>query len=275
MTQISTQKNMKKKLELSAEDIAILNSKIGLKHLLYDKKVNVEKALRYTKYELRIRELQAELIKLQNWVIEGNRKVVVIFEGRDAAGKGGAIRRMTAHINPRHYRIVALPKPLIEEQGQWYFQRYVQRLPKPGEMVFFDRSWYNRAIVEPVNGFCTHQEYEIFMGQVNDFEKMIIESGTYLIKFYFSISKEEQARRFSDIKRSPLKRWKMSPVDERAQELWDVYTQYKRKMFERTNTPHAPWVIINADRKTTARVEAAEHILKTIPYLEEADKQQP
>ncbi len=266
---------MKKKLELSAEDIAILNSKIGLKHLLYDKKVNVEKALRYTKYELRIRELQAELIKLQNWVIEGNRKVVVIFEGRDAAGKGGAIRRMTAHINPRHYRIVALPKPLIEEQGQWYFQRYVQRLPKPGEMVFFDRSWYNRAIVEPVNGFCTHQEYEIFMGQVNDFEKMIIESGTYLLKFYFSISKEEQARRFRDIKRSPLKRWKMSPVDERAQELWDVYTQYKRKMFERTDTPHAPWVIINADRKTTARVEAAEHILNTIPYLVEADKQQP
>ena len=163
-----------KKLNLSEEDIAILNSRIGLKHLLYDKKVNVEKALRYTKYELKIRDLQSEIIKLQNWVIREKKKVVVIFEGRDAAGKGGAIRRMTAHINPRYYRIVALPKPSVEEQGQWYFQRYVNQLPKPGEMVFFDRSWYNRAVVEPVNGFCTQEEYEIFMGQVN---YLVLESG--------------------------------------------------------------------------------------------------
>ena len=260
-----------KKLNLSEEDIAILNSRIGLKHLLYDKKVNVEKALRYTKYELKIRDLQSEIIKLQNWVIREKKKVVVIFEGRDAAGKGGAIRRMTAHINPRYYRIVALPKPSVEEQGQWYFQRYVNQLPKPGEMVFFDRSWYNRAVVEPVNGFCTQEKYEIFMGQVNYFEKMILESGTYFIKFYFSISKAEQASRFKEIKTSPLKRWKMTPVDHKAQELWDEYTKYKQKMFEKTNLPESPWIIINADRKTTARLEALEYILKTIPY----EKEQP
>jgi polyphosphate kinase 2 len=253
-------------LKLSDEDIAILNSPFGLKHLMYEKKVNVEKALRYTKYELRIRELQAEMIQLQHWVIQHHKKVIVIFQGRDAAGKGGAIRRITAHINPRHYRIVALPKPTEEENGQWYFQRYVNQLPRPGEMVFFDRSWYNRAVVEPVNGFCTQEEYEMFMGQVNEFEKMIVESGTYLIKFYFSISKEEQARRFKEIKSSPLKKWKMTPVDERAQELWDEYTKYKRKMFENT-AKYCPWVIIEADRKTSARVEALEYILKTIPYM--------
>jgi polyphosphate kinase 2 len=206
------------------------------------------------------------LVKLQTWVIDENKKVVVLFQGRDAAGKGGAIRRITAHINPRHYRIVALPRPSEEERGQWYFQRYISRLPKPGEIVFFDRSWYNRAIVEPVNGFCTQEEYDIFMGQVNNFEKMLIESNTYLIKFYFSISKDEQARRFSDIKNSPLKRWKLTPVDERAQELWDKYTGYKERMFAETDTPFAPWKVIEANRKTEARIEAAEHILKTIPY---------
>ena len=165
--------NKKKKPDsLSKEDLIILNSKIGLKHLIADKKLNIEKALRQTRYELRMRELQTELIKLQNWVIGNGKKVVIIFEGRDAAGKGGAIRRITAHINPRHYRIVALPKPTEEEEGQWYFQRYVNRLPKPGEIVFFDRSWYNRAVVEPVNGFCTELQYERFMGQVNEFERM-------------------------------------------------------------------------------------------------------
>lgn len=255
-----------KSLNLTPEDIAILNSRIGLKHLFYEKKINVEKALRYAKYEIRVREYQAELIKLQNWVIQQRQKVVVLFEGRDAAGKGGAIRRITAHINPRYYRIVALPKPTIEEQGQWYFQRYVNQLPKPGEMVFFDRSWYNRAVVEPVNGFCTPEEYAVFMAQVNDFEKMIINSGTYLIKFYFSISKAEQADRFREIRQSDLKKWKMSPVDERAQELWDDYTRFKQKMFDQTNMPESPWVIINADRKTAARLEAMDYVLKTIPY---------
>ncbi|RMG59496.1 MAG: polyphosphate kinase 2 [Bacteroidetes bacterium] len=253
-------------LPLSPEDLEILNSKIGLKYLMADKKVNVERALRLARYELSLRSLQTELIKMQQWVIEQRKRVVILFEGRDAAGKGGAIRRMTAHINPRHYRIMALPKPTEEERGQWYFQRYVNRLPKPGEIVFFDRSWYNRAVVEPVNGFCTPEEYAIFMGQVNHFEKMIIESGTYLIKFYFSITKEEQARRFKDIKSSPLKKWKMTPVDERAQELWDIYTEYKQKMFAETHTPHAPWLIIEANQKTFARVEATRQVLARLPY---------
>ena len=253
-------------LNLSKEDIEILNSKIGLKHLFAEKKLNYEKALRLTRYEIKLRELQTELIKLQNWVIKTNQKVVIIFEGRDAAGKGGAIRRITAHINPRHYRIVALPKPTAEEEGQWYFQRYVNKLPKPGEIVFFDRSWYNRAVVEPVNGFCTKEEYDRFMGQVNEFERMVVESGTYFIKFYFSISKEEQARRFKEIKNSPLKKWKMTSVDENAQKLWDEYTRYKNIMFEKTNTKLCPWNIIKANKKTNARIEATEHILKTIPY---------
>lgn len=261
-----TDRKTRPALELSDADVAILNSRIGLKYLVADKKTNVEKALRLAQYELQLRDLQAELIQLQNWTIRERKKIVVIFEGRDAAGKGGAIRRMTAHINPRHYRIVALRKPTEEEIGQWYFQRYVNQLPKPGEIVFFDRSWYNRAIVEPVNDFCTSTEYNIFMGQVNDFERMIVESGTYLIKIYLSISREEQARRFQDIRTSRLKRWKMTPVDERAQELWDVYTAYKKKMFAHTDTELAPWRVIQADRKSEARIEAVELLLKTIPY---------
>ena len=257
------------KLNLTTEEVKILNSSIGMKHLLADKKLNYEKALRLAEFELNLRSLQAELIKLQNWIIREQKKAAIIFEGRDAAGKGGAIRRITAHINPRHYRKVALPKPTEEEKGQWYFQRYVNNLPKPGEIVFFDRSWYNRAVVEPVNGFCTQKEYEQFMGQVNEFERMVVESDTFLIKFYFSISKEEQERRFKEIKSSPLKRWKMTPVDEKAQELWDEYTRYKKLMFKKTDTKLCPWVIIQADKKSSARIEATEHILKTIPYQEE------
>ncbi len=259
-------KTKKTLLDLSPEDIKILNTKIGLKNLIADKKLDYSKALRQARFETRLRELQIELIKLQHWVINNDQKVVILFEGRDAAGKGGAIRRITAHINPRFYRIIALPKPTVEEEGQWYFQRYVNRLPKPGEIVFFDRSWYNRAVVEPVNGFCTEEEYQIFMGQVNEFERMIVESNTYLIKFYFSISKKEQAQRFSEIKSSPLKRWKMTPVDEKAQELWDDYTKYKLKMFKQTNTALCPWVIIDANQKSSARLAATEHILRTIPY---------
>ena len=255
-----------KNIELTPKELEIINSKIGLKNLLAEKKFDLEKSLRLTKYELKLRELQTELIKLQNWTIREGKKIVVLFEGRDAAGKGGAIRRITAHINPRHYKIAALPKPTEEQIGQWYFQRYVNRLPKPGEIVFFDRSWYNRAVVEPVNGFCTEKEYQIFMGQVNDFEKMITESDIYLIKFYFSISKEEQAKRFQEIKSSPLKKWKITPVDERAQELWDEYTKYKERMFKQTNLKQSPWVIIDANKKTEARLIATEYILETIPY---------
>ena len=252
---------------LSSEDLALLNSSQGHRMLFARPDVDVRRVLRELRYERRLADLQVDLVRLQSWVIEQRERVCVIFEGRDAAGKGGAIRRTTARINPRHYRVVALDKPTVDEQGEWYFQRYVQRLPRPGEIVFFDRSWYNRAVVEPVNDFCTAEEYEVFMGQVNHFEKMIVESGIRLIKFYFSISKEEQAARFEQIKGDPRKRWKITPVDERAQELWDDYTQYKERMFEVTHTAVSPWVVIDANRKREARIAAIEHLLETLPYV--------
>ena len=252
--------------ELTDEELDLLNSRAGLYALLRSRKVNVRKALEEIKYDIVLKKNQEELIKLQNWVIQEDKKVVIVFEGRDAAGKGGAIRRITEYINPRFFRIVALNIPTDDERKQWFFQRYINQLPKPGEIVFFDRSWYNRAVVEPVNKFCTDQEYEIFMSQVNDFEKMIIQSDTYLIKFYFSITKAEQAKRFRDIRNNPLKRWKMTPVDEKAQALWDDYTYYKKRMFEVTNTAHAPWVIVDANQKPKARLQAIKHILETIPY---------
>ncbi len=255
-----------KEINLTEDDVAVLNSKTGLKRLLSYPKIDLKKTIRYVNYENYLDELQVELIQLHNWVINNRKKMVVVFEGRDAAGKGGAIRRITEHINPRHFKIVALPKPDEVERGQWYFQRYVNQLPKEGEIVFFDRSWYNRAIVEPVNGFCSQEEYSIFMKQVNHFEKMIIDSGTILIKLYFSISKEEQAKRFEEIKNNPLKKWKMSPVDEKAQELWEVYTKYKKAMQKKTNTDYAPWKVIKANKKTKARIKAIEHLLAVTPY---------
>jgi len=252
--------------EITEEKLELLNSKLGLYALLRNKKVNLDAAMEEATYEAQLKKLQEELIKLQKWVIDNHKKVVILFEGRDAAGKGGAIRRITEYINPRHFKIVALNIPTEDERKQWFFQRYINELPKPGEIVFFDRSWYNRAVVEPVNEFCTKEEYQIFMDQVNGFEKMLIQSDTHLIKFYFSISKEEQARRFADIKKSPLKRWKMTPVDERAQELWDEYTAFKDRMFEKTDTKESPWVIIDANKKSTARLGAIRHILEVIPY---------
>ena len=255
-----------KDIALSKADVEVLNSQTGLKNLFAYPDINLESTLNRCAYDEELKILQAELVKLQDWVIQNDKKVVVLFEGRDAAGKGGAIRRMTAHINPRFFRIEALPKPTEEERGQWYFQRYVNRLPQKGEMVFFDRSWYNRAVVEPVNAFCSAEEYEIFMGQINYFERMILESDIYLLKIYFSISKDEQAKRFEDIKQNPLKKWKMSAVDERAQELWDEYTKYKLRMFSHTDNEQAPWKIIKANKKTFARLEAIRYVLEQLPY---------
>ncbi len=252
--------------ELTSLELKKLNANKALITLLSREPINIDRALRYIDYERKLKKLQTEMIKLQTWAIDNDERIVVIFEGRDAAGKGGAIRRITERINPRHMRIVALPKPSEDEQTQWYFQRYVQQLPKAGEIVFFNRSWYNRAVVEPVNDFCTQEEYEIFMTQVNDFERMLLDSGIHLVKVYMSISKKEQAKRFDEIKNDPLKQWKMSPVDEKAQELWEKYTEYKNAMFEKTNTPNSPWKIIKANRKTDARVNALNHLLKRIPY---------
>jgi len=252
--------------KLTSESVNILNSNKGLTALLSKEPYNLEKAVRYVNYEKKLKKLQIELIRMQAWAIENNERIIVIFEGRDAAGKGGAIRRITERINPRNYRIVALPKPTEMEQTQWYFQRYVKQFPKGGEIVFFDRSWYNRAVVEPVNGFCTNEEYKTFMNQINDFERMITESGIRLVKIYMSISKKEQAKRFEEIKKDPLKQWKMTDVDRKAQELWDGYTKYKNAMFAKTSEGNLPWKIIKANRKTYARVAAMTHLLKSIPY---------
>ena len=257
---------------LTKKKLKKLNSKRGLKLFLKDNDMNVAKALRILNYEAKLKKLQEELITMQQWVEAKGEKLVVIFEGRDAAGKGGAIRRITQNLNPREFDVVALPKPTPEEKSQWYFQRYIKNLPRSGQITFFDRSWYNRAVVEPVNGFCTTEEYVIFMNQVNDFEKMLVDSGVRLVKFYFSISKDEQARRFKDIKTSPVKKWKFSAVDQAALGLWDVYTDYKAKMFEKTDTDFAPWMVIEANRKMRARVEVIQRLLDIIPYNTDTPK---
>jgi polyphosphate kinase 2 len=251
---------------LSPKNLKKLNSKKGLLALLSKEPINIERAIRYVDYQKKLVQLQAELIRLQTWAINKEERIIVVFEGRDAAGKGGAIRRLTERINPRHMRIVALSKPTKDEQSQWYFQRYVEQLPKAGEIVFFDRSWYNRAVIEPVNGFCTKKEYEIFMDQVNDFERMILQSGIHVVKIYMSISKKEQSKRFEEIKSDPLKQWKMTKLDEKAQFFWDDYTVYKKAMFEKTNTEISPWKIIRANRKTEARINVINQILDSIPY---------
>ncbi|PIE50260.1 MAG: polyphosphate kinase 2 [Flavobacteriales bacterium] len=253
-------------MEITQKQFKKLQTKKGIRALLRNESMNAEKAIKFITYEKRLEKLQEEMIKLLNWVVEKEKKLVIIFEGRDAAGKGGAIRRITENLNPRQHRVVALPKPNEVEQGQWYFQRYINQLPKAGEIVFFDRSWYNRAVVEPVNGFCTDEEYKTFMEQVNQFEAMLVDSGTQVLKLYFSISKEEQIKRFEEIKNSPVKRWKFSKVDEKALELWDKYTEYKEKMFHKTNTKKIPWKVVKANKKSKARIEALEYILKEVPY---------
>ena len=251
----------------SQKELKLLSTNRAIKMMLQQRgEINPSRVLRYVKYEQYLEQLQVELIKMQKWIIESDQRVCILFEGRDAAGKGGAIRRITHHINPRFYNVVALPKPTEQERGQWYFQRYISKLPNPGEIVMFDRSWYNRAVVEPVNEFCTLEQYDRFMNEVNPFETMITNDNIILIKLYFSITKEEQERRFEDIKTNPLKRWKMSPVDEKAQGLWDVYTEYKERMFAQTNSEMNPWIVLKANRKTTARIKAIEHILERVPY---------
>lgn len=251
---------------ISNKNLKLLNSKLGIKTLLTQKTWDYNRAIKILKYENELVTLQAELLKLQTWIQENKTRVIILFEGRDSAGKGGAIRRITHYLNPRSIRITALPKPTMEEKEQWYFQRYINHFPKSGEMLFFDRSWYNRAVVEPVNGFCTQKEYEKFMDEVNDFERMLVSDNSVLIKLYFSITKEEQKSRFENIQNDPLKRWKYSEVDSRAQALWDVYTEYKKKMFEKTNTEVAPWKVIEANSKGKARIEAIKYILDSIPY---------
>jgi len=259
-------KTLKKTVALSPEDLDEVNTKKGLIQLLNTRNVNVEKALVKLRYEQELEKLQIELVKLQRAVQLEGRRVAIIFEGRDAAGKGGTIRRFIEHLNPRTARIVALPKPSEVQKGQWYFQRYVEKLPDPGEMVFFDRSWYNRAVVEPVMNFCTDAQYRVFMQQVPEFEHMLYEDNLELVKFWFSIAKEVQADRFDSRRHDPLKQWKISPVDEEAQENWDVYSKYKNGMFSRSHTSYAPWIIVKANDKKKARLESMRHVLSMLDY---------
>lgn len=217
-------------------------------------------------YEEELKKLQIELLKLQNHVKDKGLKILMIFEGRDAAGKGGTIKRITEHLNPRGARVVALDKPSDVEKTQWYFQRYVQHLPSAGEMVFFDRSWYNRAGVEPVMGFCSEEEHKEFLHEVGEYERMLVNSGIILFKFYFSVSKNEQARRFKERKTDPLKQFKLSPVDAKSQDLWDKYTIAKYSMLLASHTPHAPWIIIRSDNKKKARLNCFKHVLARSEY---------
>ncbi|MFX1764227.1 polyphosphate kinase 2 [Paraburkholderia sp. A1RI-2L] len=217
-------------------------------------------------YERQKYRLQVELLKLQAWVRETGQRVVIVFEGRDAAGKGGTIKRFMEHMNPRGARVVALEKPTEVERGQWYFQRYVQHLPSAGEIVLFDRSWYNRAGVERVMGFCSPEEYAEFMQQAPEFERHLIRSGIHLIKFWFSVSCVEQRRRFKERSAHPLKQWKLIPVDLASLDKWDEYTQAKEAMFSQTDTADAPWTVVRSDCKKRARLNAMRYVLHKLPY---------
>jgi polyphosphate kinase 2 len=217
-------------------------------------------------YERQKYRLQVELLKLQAWVKERGQKIVVLFEGRDAAGKGGTIKRFMENLNPRGARVVALDKPTEQERGQWYFQRYIQHLPTAGEIVLFDRSWYNRAGVERVMGFCTQQEYLEFMRQAPEFERMLVHQNVHLIKFWFSVSRKEQRRRFKERETHPLKQWKLSPVDMASLDKWDDYTKAKEAMFFYTDTADAPWTVIKSDCKKRARLNAMRYLLHKLPY---------
>lgn len=219
-------------------------------------------------YFVELLRLQKELVKLQDWVVETNAKIAIIFEGRDAAGKGGAIKRITQRLNPRVCRVAALPAPTEREKTQWYFQRYVPHLPSGGEIVLFDRSWYNRAGVERVMGFCTDEEYEEFFETVTDFERMLVGSGVHMLKYWFSISDEEQEFRFHCRNHDPLKQWKLSPMDLESRRRWEEYTNAKEIMLERTHIPEAPWWVIDGDDKKRTRLNCMHHLLEQIPYRE-------
>jgi len=257
---------MNQKSQLTLEDIEGITSRLELKNVIKNKGIDYSKILRTVEYEEELKKLQIELVKLQQWVAKNNKRVAVIFEGRDAAGKGGAIRRFMEHLNPRSSRLVALNKPTDIEKGQWYFMRYIKELPNPGEIVFYDRSWYNRAVVEPVMGFCKEKEYNEFMAQVPEFEHMLYEDGLIIIKFWLSISKAEQQKRFNSRMKNPLKRWKFSPVDQKGQELWDSYSHYKNLMYSKTHTSYSPWVIVKTNNKEVARLECIRYVLSKFEY---------
>jgi polyphosphate kinase 2 len=230
------------------------------------------KRVRRREYERGKKDLQIELLKVQNWVKETGQRIIILFEGRDAAGKGGTIKRFMEHLNPRSARVVALEKPTEAEHGQWYFQRYIAHFPTSGEMVFFDRSWYNRAGVERVMGFCKPLEYLEFLRQAPEFERMLVNSGILLFKYWFSVSRDEQLRRFVARRDDPLKHWKLSPIDIKSLDRWDDYTEAKKAMFFNTDTADAPWTVVKADDKKRARLNCMRHFLHSLPYPEKNPK---
>jgi polyphosphate kinase 2 len=217
-------------------------------------------------YEKELERLQIELVSMQRWVAASGSRVLVIFEGRDAAGKGGAIKRIMQYLNPRQARVVALPQPSEREQGQWYFQRYIEHLPTKGEIVLMDRSWYNRAGVERVMGYCTDEQYELFMHQVPTIEKMLVDDGVILIKYWFSVSDKEQQKRFKSRLHDPMRQWKLSPTDLESITRWEDYSRAKDAMFEATDTKHAPWWTIDSDDKKAARLNVINHLLSQVAY---------
>jgi polyphosphate kinase len=222
-------------------------------------------------YETELRLLQIELLKVQRWAGETGQKIIAIFEGRDGAGKGGTVKRFMEYMNPRGAIVVALPKPSDRERGQWYFQRYVGHLPSAGEIVLFDRSWYNRAGVEPVMGFCTPEEHAEFLRQCPLFEHMLVRSGIWLSKYWLSVGREEQKKRLQERRDDPLKQWKVSPIDQAAIEKWDEYSAARDLMFDNTDTPHAPWTIVKTDEKKRARIALMRHFLCSLPYARRDD----
>ena len=232
------------------------------------------KKLNKKAYEKELERLQAELVDMQQWVVETGARVVILMEGRDAAGKGSAIKRITQYLNPRTCRVEALPAPNSREQGQWYFQRYVEKLPTKGEIVIFDRSWYNRAGVERVMGFCTDQEYVRFLHQAPTFEQMLVEDGIMLRKYWFSVSDEEQIKRFESRRNDPLRRWKLSPMDLQSITRWEDYSRAKDAMFIHTDTPTAPWYTVESEDKKRSRINVISHLLSTIPY-EKIERKMP
>ena len=232
-------------------------------------KKRAKKALNRRMQEQSLKPYQAELLKMQKYLEDTGKRMVILFEGRDASGKGGTIRRVTRYMNEKHYRVVALGKPTDEQRSQWFFQKYVAQLPRGGETVLFDRSWYNRAMVEPIFGFCTPEQYQNFMLGVTGFEKDLVRQGTILVKLYFSVTKEEQAARFERRKTDPLRQWKLSEVDVQAQERWDDFTNQKYEMLKRTHTNHAPWTVIRSNDKHMARLNAMKVILNSVPYNRE------
>ena len=223
-------------------------------------------------YEEALLQLQEELVKVQYWQQETGARVLMVFEGRDSAGKGGTIKRLTAYMNPRHVNVVALPKPNDRERGEWYFQRYIRHFPTSGEMTVFDRSWYNRAGVEPVMGFCTEEQHQSFLEEAPRFEQMIVDEGIHLFKFWLNIGQEMQLKRFHARRHDPLKVWKISPIDLKAMKRWDDYTAARDLMLAKTHTEHAPWVIVRSNDKRRARLNAIRHVLKNLEYTDKKDK---